>query len=304
MKSNIIRSEVGFRRTPAIAFFFSLFFTGLGQVYNGNFSKGLIFFILRILSLLVIPLYLFINGKDFSVFFTVPVIATHLLILIVSPLEALYAASKKNHFNLQWFNSVMFYFLYSAVFSALLVSSCLLVSGLFSIEKIYADNMNPGLIRGDFVLINKFNIKSADIGDIVRFSYGGITATGRIVAKKDEIVEIKGNDISINNTLLSYSIINKNDAEKMNIADFHDLFFEINRGKKYAVILAGEAYEEKTAIKQYIIGDDELLIASDKRIGEDLFIKTGTDMLSGIIQGIIYSKNLRKLFSKPYLPSE
>lgn len=302
MKSNIIRSEIYLKRRPVLAFFLSFFFTGLGQVYNGNFSKGLIFSVLRLFSLLIIPLYIFINGKEFSVFFLVPVLAVHLLIWIISPFEALYSALKRDFFNLHWFNSVIIYFLYAIVLSFLLVLSCMMVPKLFSIEKINTENMNPGLLKDEYVLVNKFNAKNADIADIVYFSYGAETASGRIVAKQGDIVEVRGNSIIINDNPLSYNVFNEKDAERMNITDFHEVFFEINNEKKYPVILGPERTDKDTIKKHFIIGDNEILIAYDKRIGDEVFIKTGLDTITGIVQGIIYSKNIEKILNRSYLP--
>ncbi|MBN2040808.1 MAG: signal peptidase I [Spirochaetes bacterium] len=303
MKSNIISSEVTFKRRPFSAFVLSFFFTGLGQVYNGNFIKGLIYSVLRIFSLLAIPLYLFMNGKEFSVFFLFPVLCVHLLIWIISPLEALYTASKKKFFNLRWFNSIIIYFLYAVIFAGLLTLSCMLFPKLFSIDRITSDNMNPGLVKGEYLLINKSGIISADTGDIVLFSYGEEEAAGRIIAKQGDIVEVNRNNISVNNASLSYNVFNDGDAEKMNITDFQEVFFEINAERKYAVIISQEKKAEEKTKKQFIIGDDEVLIAFDNRAADEVYVKTVTSSIRGIVQGIIFSKNMKKILNRTYLPA-
>ena len=169
MKSAIIKSESSLKRYPVLAFALSFIFTGLGQIYNGDFSKGIVFFILRILSIVFIPLYVILQN-NFSIIFVLAAVAVHLFVWLISSVEAMYSTKGKHAYNLKKYNTILFYIFYGIINSVLVVFSIFLIISLFSIYKIQTDDMNPILIKNDYILINKYAVKNTGAGDIIFFS--------------------------------------------------------------------------------------------------------------------------------------
>ena len=304
MKSKIIKSESSLRRYPVLAFILSFFFTGLGQIYNGDFSKGIVFFILRILTLLIIPLYVLMRSDGIPILFFISAIAIHVLIWLISPLESICSAKNNLVFNLRKYNSFLFYFVYGIVISVLLILSCFLIQLFFSIEEIVTNNMKPTLIKNEYVLINKYNAGNAGAGDIVTFSLDGMVRIGRIIAQPGELIKKIGKDLYINDAPLSYGIFTKIEIEKLGIDNSEDLFYEINGIKKYPVILRPSTAEKASDIKPFFLGNDELFVAFDNRSSNVVYNKIRLEAVKGIVEGIIYSERFERILNKPYLYTE
>lgn len=58
-------SKVKVLKNPGLAAVASFFFTGLGQIYNGEFGKGLMFFFIQVINVLL--MFIFIGFITYSV---------------------------------------------------------------------------------------------------------------------------------------------------------------------------------------------------------------------------------------------
>ena len=132
MKNRIITSTIPLKRSPVTAFILSFIFTGLGQIYNGDLSRGIVFFVLRILSLVIIPFYAVLKCADSCLSFFVIALAFHIIIWIASPFESLIGARRKGAENKKTYNSIIFYFVYTILSIVLLMLSVLFVSFFFN----------------------------------------------------------------------------------------------------------------------------------------------------------------------------
>ena len=303
MKSEIISSQSPLRRYPILAFALSFIFTGLGQVYNGHFSKGFVFLIFRVLSLLVLPFYVIIYAYHVSVLFLSIIVIVQFIIWILSPVEAAYSARSQNTFNLKNFNSIFIYFIYGLISSGLLIFSVLLIISFFSIETVSTENMNPALLKNEYVVVNKYSGKNVGVGDAVIFVSKNGKAAGRIIAKDGDLVSKKGG-YYINNTALPRTIISKIDLEKNGIDNSEDLFFELNGERKYPVKMKQDKSKNASVLKPVLLGNDEYLIAFDNRSTNDSFEIVKQSAITGKIEGILFSKKIRRIFNKLYLKAE
>jgi TM2 domain-containing membrane protein YozV len=64
MNDKIIKTSIKIKRNPVISFFLSFFFTGAGETYNGDFSKGVIIFSLKTIAIIIFPLLIFFKETD------------------------------------------------------------------------------------------------------------------------------------------------------------------------------------------------------------------------------------------------
>ena len=143
MKSGIIISETGLNRYPWLAFTLSFFFTGLGQVYNGDLAKGIVFFLLRIFTFVFPVAVIILRNYDSYISFFGAAAVINILIWILSPVEAMYTARGLDVINLKKYNSLIFYIPYCVINTSLILSSLFFVSLFASIEQISNDDMNP-----------------------------------------------------------------------------------------------------------------------------------------------------------------
>ncbi len=297
MKTSIIKSESRLKRYPLLAFALSFFFTGLGQIYSGDLSKGIVFFILRFLTLIFIPLYVIIQN-NFSVIFALTALSIHILIWLISSAGAAYSSAGKNAYNLRKYNSISFYFLYIIVNSMLLIFSAFLLISVFSVKKIQTDDMNPSLIKDDFILINKYAVNNIGTGDIVVFSAKNEFSTGRIIAVESDMIGRKGKDYYINDKALSCGIIPKPELGKMGLRNSEDLFFEINGDRKYPVKINSDKNIQTPSIGPFFLKDGDFFIAFDNRIKNDSYEIVNLNSITGRVEGIVFSNNPARIFHK------
>ncbi len=300
MKSAIIKSESELKRYPVLAFALSFIFTGLGQIYNGDFSKGIVFFILRILSIVFIPLYVILQN-NFSIIFILSAVVVHLFVWLISSAEAMYSTKGKYAYNLKKYNTILFYIFYGIINAVLVIFSIFLIISLFSIKKIQTDDMNPVFLKNDYILINKYSLKNTGVGDIIFFSSKSDLIAGRIIAGDADMISKKGNNYYINDTALSYSIISKPELDKMGLSNSEDLFFEINGEKKYPVKIKSGKNKDTHTKTSIAIGKDEFLIAYDNRSNNDSYEVVKVKSIVGRVEGIIFSSEFKRVFNMIYL---
>jgi signal peptidase I len=295
MKSSIITSESPLKRYPLLAFVLSFLFSGLGQIYCGDFSKGIVYFILRNFSLIFIPLYVIIQN-NFSIIFAIAALSIHILVWFISSAGAARSASGKNAYNLKKYNSILFYFFYIMISSMFLILSAILVISVFSVNKIQTDDMNPLLLKNDYVLINKYAVDNLGIGDMVLYASRNELIAGRVIAVDPDMIGRKGNDYYINDTVLPHGIISKPELEKMGIKNSEDLFFEINGEKKYPVKIKSVKNKNVPAIGPFTINRGELFVAFDNRVSRDFYEIINRNSILGRIDGIVFSKEPERIF--------
>ncbi|MBN2402445.1 MAG: signal peptidase I [Spirochaetes bacterium] len=299
MKSAIIKSESRLKRYPLLAFAMSLLFTGLGQMYNGDLSKGIVFFILRILSIIFIPLYIILRN-NFSIIIILAVAAIHVLLWLISTIEAACSTKGKYAYNLKKYNSIFFYISFIIFNSVLMLISVFLFLSLFFVTKVENDNMNPLLLRNDYILINKYAVKMTGVGDLVFFAFNNESSAGRVIAVDADMISKKNDSYYINDSALSYSIISKSELKKMGLTDSEDLFFEINGEKRYPVYKADK--NEKALSSEHIfLNKNEFLIAFDNRIKNNYHEIISKNSILGRVEGIVFSKNIKRIFNTIYL---
>jgi signal peptidase I len=302
MKTEIIKSESRLKRYKSISFMLSFFFTGLGQVYNGCLSRAVVFTSLRFFSLIIISLFSLTRGSDFSVLLFILPSAFSILIWLISLLEAVCSSSGKIAYNKKKSNSILFYMIYALITSALLAVSVIFVFSFFSIEKIVGDDMNPVLMKNEYILINKYSVKDITAGDVIFFTLNN-TSPARVIAKVGNTVRKKNNNIYINDTSLTYSIIPKTDLEKMEIGNSEDLFYEINWERKYPVILEKKDRKDLPE-KPVLLDSGKYYITFDNRSKNNSFYVIGSDTVTGRVEGIIFSRQIKRIFNKMYLQVE
>jgi signal peptidase I len=185
------------QRNIFIAFLFSLFTPGLGQVYNGQFRKALIFIGL----LLIFPiLWGLIRGTThFYGFVTLMIIQITIQISII--VDAITNAKRQKEYLLKKYNTWYYYLLY-----AILIVAGILIMDINAIIgtktfKIPTNSNQPTIQVGDRIVadLRAYTNKQPDYGDIVVFIRDdGQTYTYRIVGLPFDTIKFLKNNLIIN----------------------------------------------------------------------------------------------------------
>jgi len=197
-------------RNPIIAVVLSLVTPGLGQIYNGELRKGLVFYFL----LSLFPLLLLLAKLQYT--FTGMLV---LLFALITPYfanagEACFTARKKNAIILKPYNKWYFYILFVLLSFALQT----IAEGLAKFDfkesmgtksyKIPSGAMIPTILIGDRIIVDLKYYTNHDPqkGDIVVFRYPEDPTRDfikRIVATENDIIESKDKAIYINGTAVA-----------------------------------------------------------------------------------------------------
>lgn len=194
------------RRNPIVAAILSSMAPGLGQLYNGQIIKGVIF----LLSLILLPIIMFQLGLHHSFYGLAIILLIFMFFLLFIIGEAFYAATKKKEFILKRYNKWYIY-----LFIILLINSTVLIPTNF-LSKVLRFNafrmptasMVPTLHVGDHLIANFKYFKKNELqrGDLVIFKYPEDPAKDfmkRVIALEGEKIEIKNKQVYINDVPLS-----------------------------------------------------------------------------------------------------
>lgn len=196
------------RRNPLLAAFLSFIQPGLGQFYNGELKKSLIFFITPFLAVLFFyfsPIISIVWGFYIA-------LSASLIIRIVSSIESFYSASKKEKYELRKINSPSLYLIILfgwGFLSGVLIDSLKDISRYKS-YKIPSAVMENTLLNGDFLIADdKFYINNEiNYGDIVLFYPPHIKESlwiQRVVALEGDTIEMINGDFFLNGVDTSFT---------------------------------------------------------------------------------------------------
>ncbi|MGD2244940.1 MAG: signal peptidase I [Candidatus Aminicenantes bacterium] len=203
------------KRKPLIAALLSSVTPGLGQVYNGQMIKGIIFFCAT--NLLVVLLSF--TGLQFSFYGLAVIIMLGLFFWLFIVLEALFAAIKIKEIRLKLYNRWSIYLLLILLtFGIDYVSTDFLLKNILGIQgyKLQSQSMQPTLQKGEYIMVGLKFYKSKILkrGDLVVFKYPENQSKDflfRVIGLEGEKIEIKERRVYINNRPLQedYKIFTK-----------------------------------------------------------------------------------------------
>jgi signal peptidase I len=191
------------KRKPIVALILSLVTPGLGQIYNGQFKKGISYLIGFFLVYLLFSFLLFTYYG--LIFYLIVVIGVYLFILI----EAVRSAIKFKSIELKSYNK---WYIYLIIF---LLSNVAVVpllrwtvkNNIAQAYKMPASSMAPTLLVGDHLIADMriYKNEKPQRGDIIIFEFPKDPSKDfikRVIGMEGEKVEIVNNKIYINDKLL------------------------------------------------------------------------------------------------------
>lgn len=287
-------------RKPWLAGLLTLPAIGLGHVYAGAPKKGILLFVGgEIFGLLFLAFILFTRSAIDIIFFAVCILAAIIILLygIYCLIDAIELAKKgKDTYQLRKYNKLYIYlaywfgcsFLFAPISSFPLETTIKESTGAY---KIAGNSMNPTLLLGDFILVDKFIYKDNEPkrGDIIIFPYPEDPSKDfvkRLIGLEGDILEIRDKQLYINNEPYTESYIANKDSKTIPASQNPRDFFGPITIPKNSVFVMGDNRDkasdsrfwglvEKNTIKAqaknlYWSWDNETSSVRWKRIGKNI----------------------------------
>lgn len=185
-----------------IAALLSLLEPGLGQIYNGQARKGILFLLL---PLLLLPgLLLCLDSAYVLIYLGVSALLVVSFYVIVIGDAVRYARKYGSDYHLKKYNKVAIYLGIIILATGLSTSLKLLVKNNYvQAYKVPAGSMEPSLLIGDHILVDRhMTACNPNRGDIIVFEYPEDPSKDfvkRVVALGRDRVEIKDKKLYVNN---------------------------------------------------------------------------------------------------------
>jgi signal peptidase I len=207
------------KRIPVIAAALSLVAPGLGQLYNGQILKGIIFF----LAILLIPTILFLAGLPGQFLGLAAVLIFTFCLWLFVIVEAFFAAKRKKEVVLKGYNKWYIYLLI-----ILLMNGTYFIPGNFTANfasevlgfrayRMPTGSMEPTLLIGDYLITDSKYFKKNELQrrDLVIIQYPKDPSkdfSKRVITLEGEKIEIKNKQVYINDEALPESYVVHNDV--------------------------------------------------------------------------------------------
>lgn len=249
-------------RNGFIAFLLSLLLPGLGQVYNGQPQKAVIFFCLLLLFPLLFGLT---RGTTFFYgLFAAFVIEITLRIYII--IDGVRHAKRQKKYVLKPYNTWYYHLIIAiGLFAILMVYDVSTVLGTQTF-KVPTNSNNPTIQVGDWLVadMRAYNDNEPDYGDIVVYSRpDGQIYNFRIVGRPNDNIELINNIVSINGKPNKATFIKETTNDDMPVAEYEE---ELPNGHKHLIYKFKQPYDStKTNIKNIVVPSDSYYLLGDNR---------------------------------------
>ncbi len=300
MNNKILKSTAEKKRNRFTAFFVSIIFTGFGQIYNGNLYSGIVLLIIRSISLMIIPVYLQIHPGHDSLDLALSSIFFNAVIFIYSPAEALYSSSRVRIIKLKKCNSIFAYavFIISNIFLTSL--SFFIIMNFFDIREI-RETSSILFRKGDRVLVLKLKKEGFQRGEMVEYNESGALKTGRIIGAGGDTVKQENYTFSVNEIPLGIGTFDENEMARLALGDYNKILSESYHKIKYPVKVDIEKNIPGKAEPGNLIKNGEFLIAADNRETGNFYRIIKKESITGRIEGVLFSRDFKRMLIKPYL---
>ncbi len=271
-------SPTGKKRFPWLAAILSILMPGIGHVYCGHLSRGLLFGLLYGLGIPIILGTLAYIGPTSTVIFGFLMIAAALGVVLVAVVDSYrLAARTRTDYSVKAYNRPTIYILLGLMIQGSCLGYTLHVrSSLFEAFRVPAASMYPTIAPNDRILVDKraFKIETPGAGDIVLFHPPTdqwrdnwikriVAVGGETVAIKDGIVYVDGQELSRRRVGPGSTVISGHDGSPKTIEG--EIFTETNGHVRYNVFVTQNSDSTGTTMAEITVPPDHCFILGDNR---------------------------------------
>ncbi|OHD63708.1 MAG: hypothetical protein A2176_05645 [Spirochaetes bacterium RBG_13_51_14] len=290
MADKIIQTFKTRARRPGVSFTLSLFFTGLGQMYNGNLVLGAAFCLMRAVVMLAVPASLLGRRPSSGICGVLSLMFVVLLVTAAAPAESLVRARRMRELPFRIYNSALWYSLFALANAALTAVAILIMASFFSIVRVEDNRSGPLLEQGDYLLVERSVQRELQRGELAVLDDGTIARViaiaGDTVRYNDNIFYVKGRNLPLG--YLADDVIGRFTADR------GDVIAEESDGRKYPV-----RFKQSPDITlpglETPVRHGHALVARDSRIVKDFASVIRAGSILGRVEGILFSPNVCKI---------
>lgn len=273
------------RRRPLSALLLSII-PGLGQIYNGQLLKGILFLIIELLIPVIAGLAGILNNlSGFAILFVFSV-----LFILYRMADGFIQAKKLTNYELKPYNKWYVYLLFVvALFSIRTILDFPTSTGIQTFQ-IPSSSMNPTLQSGDRIVasLKYYDSNPIQQGDIVVFNspQGGIW-NFRVIGLPNDSIEIRDGKTYVNNTQSELTSKEEYILDNQEVVQYQE---QINPVKKIKTL----RYKDKKPgdsrnFSKIKIPDNEYFLMGDNRDNAFDSRFMGTIKKDDIVGRVIYS---------------
>ncbi len=295
MADTIIQTRKTQARKPGVSFVLSLFFPGLGQMYNGDLAGGIAFALLRTVALLAPPLWAAASRPLSCVGVFIVFIFVVIVLTFASPVEALVRARRNRELPVRRYSAALPYIVFAIADTVITCIAVMVVAAFFSVQVPDVFRAGPLLSAGDVVLVRHYVPEGPRRGDLSVLDDGSVA---RIIAREGDRVAYVNNVFYVNGRNLPLGYLADHVIARFT-ADREEVVSEAGDAVSYPV-----RFKQSQAITLRGIGGvmrkGTLLVASDTRLDSDFARIIPASSLRGRVEGVLFSTFLRKIGISPF----
>ncbi len=295
-----MNSDIMKDRNPILSFLLSLCLSGLGQLYNGELKKAILF------VFLIFPLYLILGLAGVLSNFTGFVM--HVMLIFGYKLFVAYDAyrvSKKlRPYELKQINNIWIYLLFAVLSYAVIWYGVQLNRNLIGYDSfsLPTPSMLPTIEVDDKIWATDIRPEDVRHGDIITFKReDGQTYISRVVALENENVEIKDDRVIVDNEEEVHKRIEKTSDDTFDYLPFEVVTPSQTKHNIYKIekYMGRDFPPQKTSNMEMItVPDDHVYVVSDNRnngMDSRFYGAIPIKNVDKVVQFIWWSKNWSKI---------
>jgi signal peptidase I len=300
MREQMIGSARGRSRGPLAAFLLSFFFTGLGQLYNGEAPKAAVLLCARILCLLLIPGYEIFAGRVPFLHYFVSLSAAGVLVWIAAFAEAPVRAAQLGEIIPRRYNTPAAYAAFAALALVLLAVATAAALSTVRILRVPDAGMYPTFEKGELVLVSTLRRGGIARGDAVVFREGGRLTCARAIALEGDSVDAMGGLVMLNGAYLSMGIFSDAEVHRLAVKNSERLYYEVNGDVRYPVLANIERFPLRPPRgKPGIVPRNNIVLARDNRVENNSLTTIEASRVRGTAEGVLIGAKLGRSFLTP-----
>lgn len=272
-------------RKPFAALLLSLF-PGLGQIYNGQLTKGLIFILIDLLF----PVLFGLTGVLLNMSGLMIMLVVAIVFVIYRMADGYIVAKRLKDYELKAINKWYVYLLIALTLIGIRVFLDAPTSTGIQTFKIPTPSMVPTLQPGDRVVaqLNAYKETKIEYGDIVVFNSpkGGIW-TFRVIGLPLDSIEIIDGGVSVNGQMSEIKEGKEYQSDDQEVIEFEE---ELENKKKIKTLrFKNNSFPDARTMTKKLIPENEYFLMGDSRDNalDSRFI--GTIKKEDILGRVIYS---------------
>jgi len=296
MEEEELKNDKVISRKKLLAFLLSALVPGLGQLYNGQHTKSIVYSI----GLLTLPIVFNLLGlKPYFLAYAALIILLIVLRLAIA-IEAAVTAGRKKEYQLKNYNKWYIYLaIVPAWYFAVYAGESISETKRYKSFSISTDSSNPNLTAGDYVVgdFDFYNSKQPEYGDLIIFSIPNAgNYVFRIVGMPNDTLNIENQLVKIKNKKSIASLVSTLTWNEFETEEFIET---LPNGYKYRIYRNKTPLDTASAtIKNIIVPNESYFVLGDNRdfSADSRFVGfIHRQQIQGKLLRIYYSADLSKI---------